>query len=167
MSHTLYLLAVWLHIVAAAVWIGGMVFLALVIVPLTRQPEYRPGAAALIQATGVRFRRVGWVCLLLLVLSGIANLVHRGFGWHDVWSGHLFAGIFGHTLAMKLALVFLILLISVVHDFFIGPRATALGQTATDSPKAMRLRRQASWVGRLNLLLALGVVALGVLLVRG
>jgi hypothetical protein len=84
-----------------------------------------------------------------------------------MWSGQVFAGDFGHTLAVKLLLVGVILTISVVHDFFIGPQATAIGQTAPGSPEAIRLRRRASWIGRLNLLLSLAVIALAVKLVRG
>jgi putative copper export protein len=165
--YAFYLLSVWLHIIAAAVWLGGMAFLALVIVPVMRKPEYREQASNLMQQTGLRFRWVGWICLSLLVLSGSFQLVQRGFGWDDVWSGNLFTGASGHTLGLKLLLVTTILGISAGHDFFIGPRATAVGQAAPGSPEALRLRSWASWIGRLNMLLALIVVALGVLLVRG
>jgi len=163
----LYLFSVWLHILAAAVWIGGMVFLALVLVPVTRRPEYRPIAAGLVQWTGERFRWVGWTCLGLLVLSGGFNLAYQGFGWADLWTGRLWEGGFGRVLAVKLLLVAVILLLSAVHDFLVGPRATVLWQARPDSPEARRLRRRASWFGRLNLALGLAVVALAVLLVRG
>jgi uncharacterized membrane protein len=165
--YTFYPLFVWLHLVAAAVWIGGMVFLALVVVPIIRRPEHQQIAVSLISQTGRRFRWVGWGCLIVLLLSGTVNLAYRGFGWADAWSGHLFTGFFGHTLAIKLFCVVLILLLSAVHDFVMGPRATAVGQATPNSPEAIRLRRQVSWIGRVNLLLALAVVALGVLLVRG
>jgi uncharacterized membrane protein len=165
--YTFYLLSVWLHLVAVAIWIGGMVFLALVVVPITRRPEHQRIAISLISQTGRRFRWVGWGCLIVLLLSGTVNLAYRGFGWAEVWNGHLFTGLFGHTLAIKLFCVALILLLSAVHDFVVGPRATAVGQAAPGSSEAIRLRRQASWIGRVNLLLALVVVALGVALVRG
>lgn len=165
--YLVYLLCVWIHLLAAAVWLGGMAFLALIIVPVMRKPAYREQASALVQQTGLRFRRVGWICLILLVLTGSFQLIQRGFGWDDVWSGNLFAGGFGHTLGLKLVLVALIFGISAGHDFFIGPRATAMGQAAPGSPAALRLRAWASWIGRLNMLLAVIVVALGVLLVRG
>lgn len=163
----LYLFTVWLHLLAASVWIGGMAFLALVLVPLVRRPENRGVAAALFHRTGVRFRTVGWVCLGLLVLTGAFQLAVRGYDWGDLVSGRLWEGPSGRILALKLLLVAVVLGLSVVHDFAIGPRATALWQADPASPQARRLRRQASWIGRLNLLLALGAVALGVMLVRG
>jgi putative copper resistance protein D len=162
-----YLLLVWLHLVAAAVWVGGMVFLVLVVVPITRRLEPRGLAVSLIAQSGRRFRRVGWGCLGILLVSGAFNLGSRGFGWEDVVSGHIFTGAFGHVLGMKLLLVFIALVLSAVHDFFVGPRATAAAQAAPGSPEATRLRRWASWLGRLNLLLALAAIALAVTLVRG
>ena len=163
----LYLLSVWLHILSAVIWIGGTIFLVLVLVPAIRRPEYREVAANLIQETGARFRRISWICLGLLVLSGTFNLASRGFGWADLWSGRLWQGSFGRTLGIKLLLVATILVLSALHDFVIGPRARMLWQTNPGAPETLRLRRQAGWVGRMNLLLALIVVALGVMLVRG
>ncbi len=117
--------------------------------------------------TGVRFRWVGWACLGLLLGSGTSNLAFRGFGWADLWTGRLWQGPIGQALGVKLLLVAVILLSSALHDFVIGPRATALWQVNPGAAEAIRLRRQAAWLGRLNLLLALVVVALGVMLVRG
>ncbi len=163
----LYLLSVWLHIVAAAVWIGGMVFLALVLIPVSRQPELRGLAPSLIHRTGLRFRWVGWGCLAALLLTGTLNLVYRGFGWAGFSGGQFWQGSFGRTLAIKLALVAAILLLSTLHDFVIGPRASVLLRTNPASAEAARFRRRASWMGRVTLLLALAVVALGVMLIRG
>ncbi len=163
----LYLFSVWLHILSMAIWLGGMIFLALILVPVTRRPEHRGQAASLIHWVGVRFRWVGWICLILLVVSGVLNVGARGFTWADLGSGRLWQGPFGRALGIKLLLVAVILLLSAVHDFLIGPRATALWQAHPGSPQALRLRRQATWIGRINLLLALIVVALGVILARG
>jgi len=163
----LYLLSVWLHILAAATWIGGMIFVAVVLIPVTRRPEVHSVASSLVHWTGVRFRLVGWICLGLLILSGVFNLAGRGFRWADLWTGRVWTSSFGQTLGIKLILVALILLASALHDFVIGPRATALWQENPASQEALRLRRRAGWLGRINLLLALGVTALGVMLVRG
>lgn len=151
-----YLFSVWLHIVSAAVWIGGMVFISLVLVPvIRRQQEYLGIAASVIRRTGVRFRWVGWACVAVLILTGAFNLVYRGFAWT------------GGVIAVKLLLVAAILVLSIIHDFVVGPKATALWLSSPKSHDSMRLRRQASWIGRINLLLALIVMALGIMLVRG
>ncbi len=164
---TLYFVSVWLHIVAAAVWIGGMFFLTLVLVPAIRQREYQGMASSLIHISGIRFRWVGWICLVLFPLTGVVNLVYRGVGWEEFWSRSLWQSPFGRTLAFKLALFAAILLFSVVHDFFIGPKAADVLESNPSSLDATRLRREASWIGRFNLLLALAVVAVGVMLARG
>lgn len=163
----LYLFSVWLHILAAIVWIGGMAFFALVIVPVTRREEFRSHASSLIHASGVRFRWVGWICIALLAATGVMNLAYQGTGWQNIWSGALWHGAQGTVLVLKLALVLIIVALSLLHDFIIGPRATAAGIDNPASPQAMRYSRYARWLGRLNLLLALSVVALGIMLVRG
>ena len=158
---------VWLHILAAAVWLGGMVFLGLVLVPVVRRPEYREHASRLVHLTGIRVRTVGWMCLVLLVGTGFANLMLRGIGWAALSNTGFWASPFGILLGCKLVIVAAVLALSAYHDFGVGPRATAAGQADPGSTRAQRLRRQASWMGRMNLLLALAAVAFGVLLVRG
>lgn len=164
--YTLYLISVWLHIVAAIVWIGGMTFLAMVLAPYARCLEQRHSAIALIRWTGMRFRTVGWACIGLLLLTGLFNLSYRGHGWADLFSD-FWKSPFGHTLAAKLLIVGVILLLSVYHDFVLGPHAGRVGMSHPDAPETRRSRRLAAWIGRINLLLALAVVALAVTLVRG
>lgn len=74
---TLYLVSVWLHIVAAMAWVGGMLFLVTVLVPLLRTPAMRPQAAELFNALGRRFRIVGWVAIGTLVVTGLFNVTMR------------------------------------------------------------------------------------------
>jgi putative copper export protein len=71
----------------------------------------------------------------------------------------------GCFLLVKLGLVAAILALSGLHDFWIGPRASRALREG--SAQAGRWRAQATWLGRINLLLSLGVLALAVLLVRG
>jgi uncharacterized membrane protein len=165
--HWLYIVSVWLHILAAATWIGGMVFLVLVLLPVTRMAEYRGAASGLMHWTGVRFRFVGWVCLGLLLASGIVNLLYRGVGWAELTSGEFWAGGFGRAFGLKMILVAIILVGSAIHDFYVGPRATAAWQSDPASPRARSMRRRATMFGRVNLLLALAVVILAVIMVRG
>lgn len=165
--HTLYLLSVWLHLIAAMTWIGGMLFLVTVLVPLLRQPSMRERAMELFHQLGVRFRLVGWFALGTLVVTGTFNIVHRGYSLGQIVTGEAFAGAWGHALAGKLFLVTLIIVSSFAHDFYIGPKATRLAREGAPPEQRDRLRRTASWMGRITLLLALAVVAIAVTLVRG
>ncbi len=165
--HTVYLVSVWLHIIAAMTWIGGMLFLVTVLVPLLRKPAMRERALELFHVVGVRFRVVGWIALGTLALTGVVNVLHRGFTLGQLFTGDAFVGPWGHALLGKLLLVGIIVVSSLVHDFYIGPKATKLGREGAPPAERERLRRTASWMGRMTLLLALAVVAIAVVLVRG
>lgn len=158
----LYQLSVFVHILSAIVWIGGMLFLALVIVPTTRglPPAER---TALFGAVGRRFRTVGWVCIGLLLVTGVVNTTYRGVTWENVLTTELWGSPFGRVLALKLGVVAIMLGLSIYHDFVIGPRSVR----SVIGPEALRLRRLASYIGRAEALLALLVVALAIMLVRG
>ncbi len=136
------LLIRWIHVMSAITWIGGMLFIALVLVPVTRRlPD--PGLRTrLVHDVGQRFRTIGWVALVLMIATGLVNLWSRSY---LLWSPHLH---------WKLALVGLTLALSVWHDFVLGPRAGLPGA----SPDA---RMRASWVARLNALVAVAIVLLG------
>ena len=163
---TLYLVSVWIHVLAAAAWIGTLVFLAAVLVPVLRRQGDDRLRARLLGAAGPGLRTLGWTCFGLLFATGLVNLTGRGFDLADrsdvLW--RLWQGPFGAALTWKLALFGLVLLLSALHDFRWGPRAAAAEPGSTE---ALRLRRIAGWVGRATLLLALAIVFFAVMLVRG
>lgn len=134
-----------LHVLAAVVWIGGMLFIALVLVPVMRRLGDPALRARLVHETGMRFRTVGWIALGLLLASGLVNLWMRPY---------LLAVPRFHV---KLGLVVLALALSAVHDFVLGPRAGAPG-----ADPALRVR--ASWIARANVLVVLAIVVLGLAL---
>src|SRR5690606_42089870 len=96
---TLHFVAILLHILAAVVWIGGMVFLGAVLIPVLRGSR-ATGAqyTELIHRTGTRFRNVGWACLAILVLTGLVNLDRWGVGFERLTSAELWASPWGRIL---------------------------------------------------------------------
>lgn len=164
--HALYLVSVWLHVLAAVLWLGGMLFLVVAVVPVLRRMERGP-AAALMHAVGVRFRAAGWVCFALLLLTGTFNLAVRGVRWADLVRAQFWDSPLGRPLGVKLACFAAVLALSAWHDFSLGPRATQVAREDPSGPQAQHLRRQASLIGRANVLLALVLVACGVVIVRG
>lgn len=164
--HGLYLFSVFLHIAAAIVWIGGMFFLVLVVVPWLKRGD-RAQASIVMRETGRRFRNIGWACFGIVLVTGTFNLYMRGVRLGDFFRPEWLASPFGKAVSYKLSLFFVAVSLSAVHDFWHGPRATLAGRKNPRSPEAERLRKQASWMGRLNMVLALALVGLGIVLVRG
>jgi len=143
-----------------------MLFLVLVVVPWLRKGR-RPDAAVFLRETGTRFRNVAWICFALVVVTGTFNLWVRGVQLSDFGRSEWLLSPFGKTVLMKLGAFLAVLMVSAVHDFVVGPRATAAIAANPRSSEAQAERRRASILGRVNVLLALFLVAAGVMLVRG
>ena len=153
MSHNLYLLCCWLHLLAVTAWVGGMFFLVLILLPILRRQGTAATGQFLSQAAG-RLRNLGWICLVILGVTGFAQMAHRGLVWNS-----------NPLILAKVILFGVIVLLSAVHDFWIGPAASRA--MAVSSSHHLGLRRRALLMGRLTGLLALVMVALGVCIVRG
>lgn len=142
----LYLASVWLHILAAMTWIGGMAAFVVLVMPFFRgRPEAE--RAQFLDWFGPRFETVSWICLVILMVTGTFNLWSRGVQPSDVLRPEWRATAFGTALLWKLALVVLVTVLSATHA-------------------RMRSRVQARWLGRSLLVIGLAIVALAVTLVR-
>lgn len=162
-----YPISVFVHIISAVTWIGGMLFIVMVLAPLLRSQDFRPVATRVLHVTGKKFKRIGWLCLWLLLITGFFNALARysypGQSWADFG-----AAIWANKYLMhKISTLGVIFVLSYLHDFHIGPAAVRAMRHAADAPETLRLRRAAAWMGRLNLLLALIIVWWGIRLVRG
>lgn len=165
--HELHIASVFLHVLAAMVWIGGAAFIALSLIPVMRRRPASPEGTALLHAIATRFRTVGWASLSILIITGCVNLHFRGIGLTALLSGSAFEGPMGRALAVKLLCVAAILALSGLHDFRLGPAAAEAIHRNPDSDAAKRGRRTAAWMGRIVLLFGLGVTLAAVVFVRG
>src|SRR5678810_54190 len=76
--NTWYYISVWLHIVAGAFWIGGMLFLPLVLLPGIKD---HPDRKNLLMATGLKFRFYGYIMLAMMFITGLLNIYLRGLSF--------------------------------------------------------------------------------------
>ena len=76
--------AVWLHLLAAVMWIGGMLFLSVVFAPLVRNGNVNPMFPAVFRAAAQRFRRVVWTAMAVLVMTGLVLVHQRGVSLVDL-----------------------------------------------------------------------------------
>ncbi|MCH7745886.1 MAG: DUF4149 domain-containing protein [Chloroflexi bacterium] len=160
-----------MHILATITWVGGTLFLIMVMVPLSRREIESPAQAArLLGQVGRRFRSVAWASIVLLVLSGLFIATEQwGVKLSDFSGGG--SGRFIQILQAKMGIVVLIIVLSAVHDFVLGPRVTrqleGMREAGDASAATQSSRKTLVWLARVNLLLVLIVVALAVTLTRG
>ncbi|MGB9873412.1 MAG: hypothetical protein ACPLRS_00395 [Hydrogenobacter sp.] len=137
-----------LHIVLAMLWVGGMLFLVLVLAPFIRKLPIRDQA---FQEVGRRFSFYGTLLALLgLLITGLFN-VHYILGFSNIFN---FSNPYTLTLWHKIGLFVLIVIVSLVHDLYFGKKAL----------ESTFHRWMARFLGFVNLILSLAVVYFAVLL---
>jgi uncharacterized membrane protein len=142
-------IALSLHALAAAVWVGGMFFALLALRPATLQLE-PPARLAL--WSGVLGRFFGWV------MAAIALLLATGYGMvFGVYAG--FSGIGRHVHIMQGIGIIMMLLF--FHLYFAPWRRFRAALARQDHAAAAAQLIQIRWIVTANLLLGLLTVAVG------
>jgi putative copper export protein len=135
-------LIIWIHLVAAIAWIGGLLFHRLVLRPAIGR-VLLPGKGQEI-FTGIltrietRFKTLRWLSLATLLVTGIVNLLNEGGSarMESAW---------GAWLMLKLLFVLIVIGLTAIHDVGMAPAAAA------SEPG-----RASVWIG--DTILALGLV---------
>jgi putative copper export protein len=124
--------------------------------PVLRREVDREARMPLVSQVGRRFSRITWVLMALLIATGLVNMWSMGF-----LPEQLFNTSRGAILLIKLILFGLILALSAVHDFWMGPRLDALASAGkVRTMEYARQRKRSAWLARLNVLLGVIVVVL-------
>lgn len=144
------------HLLSAAVWIGGSVALVVAGVPAIRTLEGEARASTL-RMLGRRWRPLGWSAMGIAILSGL---------WlsdkHGAFNSEVLDTRFDRWLMVKSALVVLLVAGSLLHDFVLGPRlARELREGAAQAPAT---RRRLIVVGWFSFVLTFAVPVVGVVL---
>lgn len=167
----MYFLLVVLHLLGTVVWLGGLLFIGLVVVPVSR--AFGETGQNLVRSVGRRFLWIAWPAIAVTLGTGVVLGFLRGF------LGALLTGSLGDypqigLFLLKVVLVGVVLVLEVFHDWLIPALATRRERAAYASnppdrallAQAQALRRATAWVASVNGGVALVVVFLGVWLSR-
>ena len=122
MPFLLRALILWLHLLAAIIWIGGLVFQVLVVFPtLARAATSERIRLAL--SLEARFRALVWPAVGLVLFTGLVNLMHVWYA--TVVTAGSIAPTFIPVLSLKLALVLGMIALQAVQQFLVQPRRVA------------------------------------------
>src|SRR3990167_6069930 len=116
-------LSLFLHILAALFWIGGMLFLTIVVVPFLKTIKDVQERSRIYQVVGKSFRFWGWVAISILVITGPLNLYLMGIPVKSLIDPSFHSTSYGKALDIKISFVILIIVTSLLHDFVFGPKA--------------------------------------------
>jgi len=145
------------HVLAASIWVGGLITVAAIVIPLSRRlPEKE--RVEYVRVAAARFAKLGWGAVIVLVITGIGNIWARGYDLGAL-AGPLWSTQWGGVLAVKLVMVTLMVVLAYVHERYLGPRALELGLKVSPGK-----RRVLMIAARLTVVLAVAVMVLGVLL---
>jgi len=140
----------WTHVLADALWLGGQIYIAVVLIPalqLRREPGRNTQAFL---AMLNRFSPIAYLSITIFTLSGGFNGKVHIPSWYAY-----FHSVYGWTLTIKIALIGLMMLTSVYTVYARRPRIRrAQAEHAGSNPLLGRLL---GWL-RLNPLLGAGVL---------
>jgi putative copper export protein len=139
------------HLLAAAVWVGGSTALIFVGVPALRGLD-EPARGRALRELGARWRPLGYGALLVAILTGAA-LAARDWEHRTA---------FQVVFWVKVVLVACLLVVSYLHNFVLGPRL----QAEIREGRPPRSRRALVVVGWTSYALTIAVPVLGVALQR-
>jgi copper transport protein len=150
-----------IHLLAALVWIGGMLGLAIGILPMLR--HHRDAIHVLLQAGWKPFGRMAAVSVGILFTTGVYTT-----GQQVASIDALITTLYGQTLLGKIALFLLVGLFGLLNSMLLHPRLAAPLRRLLRGLLRRLLRRQAGWtpfllrqMPRLLLIeLGLGIVVL-------
>jgi copper resistance protein D len=165
----MYQFNVWVHILMAAVWTGGLIYTAAVVVPFAISHETGE-RQRILRGLARRFRWIGWGSIVVLIITGLGNLIFRlsPIRISQLFNGEAFNPdlvdrFIAIWLPWKLMLVAVMIGLMLFHDIT-SIRAAKRYEGASASAPGNRAGSRAA---ALATLVALAVLYVSVRLVRG
>ena len=154
----------YLHIIAMSTWVGGMLYIVLIEVPVLRKNLDPADFSAQMTLLGKRFQTVGWILLLILFATGLSNIMLE-----DSISELMKTPVYTLSIIIKLVLFTLMVLNTALHTFYLGPNMSRLSERMKSSRseeisvELNNLRKRSIFSSAFSLILSLVIVYFGML----
>jgi putative copper export protein len=106
----------WIHVLAACIWIGGQITLGMIMPMLRTTPDIMRNAAR-------RFQNAAWGAFAVLIVTGLINMHDAGISLTN-----LAATPQSRTLSIKLVFVFISGAAAALHAYWLTPRMRSASQ---------------------------------------
>jgi putative copper resistance protein D len=154
----------WVHLVAASIWVGGSIFLGIVLAPMlksiTGTLEER---IALMIKIGRRFNKIAVPSFVILIITGIYN--SRVFLQEP---GLLFETNYGIILLFKIILVIATLITYIIHIRILNAETEkTLSDGYAETIYVQSIRSKIIYLGRIIVILSVAILLLAAILDNG
>ena len=157
-------LITWIHLIAAAIWVGGSLFIGIVFSPLlkTMADSVQTRMQIMIRV-GRRFNKIAVPSLIILMATGIYN-AHGLLGNPNL----LFVSSYGTFLVIKMTLVVLLVITYVIHVRVIRQDVedTIMSNQMSDI-EIQKIRKKIIILGEITVVLSIVILLFAALLDAG
>ncbi len=157
-------LVMWAHLVAASIWVGGSIFIGIVLAPLLKtMSDTVEGRLSIMIRVGRKFNKIAVPSLIVLMASGIynsSNLIQH--------PSLILSTTYGQILVIKVALVIVLLVTFGVHVRLIRTeveKKIESGQFSEELVQKIRLKIIA--LGRITVIVSVAILLMAALLHSG
>jgi len=163
----LSLLSNYLHVLAMSVWVGGMFYIMLVEVPVLRSNLGALDFSKNMTLLGKRFQKVGWILLLLLLITGLSNIMLE-----DSIADMMKNENYSYSIMVKMILFMFMVINTAIHTFYLGPKMSSFAEkTSAESNDDMnaeyaKLKKRSMISSGFSLVLSLVIIYYGLIASR-
>ncbi|HVN15047.1 MAG TPA: CopD family protein [Anaerolineales bacterium] len=147
----------WLHMLATVTWVGSLVAIAVLVLPVAQKTLPSVEQLAFIKGIQQRLEPVAWFSIGILVVTGLfqmsSNPHYNGFlATSNQWS---------LAILTKHVLVILMIVVSAIYTWDVLPtiRRELLRPEKIDSARLAKLQKQETFLLRANIVLAVLILA--------
>ena len=154
----------WAHLVSASIWVGGGIFLGVVLAPLLKKMSFSTEERLeLMIKTGRRFNKIALPSLIILIATGIYNS-HLVLQSPEI----LFSSSYGAFLLTKITLVIALIVTFAVHiRVFSGDMEKKITNREIEDNELKKLNRKGMILGETTVVLSVSILFFAALLDAG
>ncbi len=157
-------LIMWAHLVAASIWVGGSIFIGIVLAPLLKTiSDSVEGRLSIMIRVGRKFNKIGVPSLIVLIASGIYN--STGI---LVKPENIFSTNYGITLVIKIILVIILIITFAIHVRLIRKEIeTKIESKQMSVELVQKVRSKIIMLGRITVIVSVAILLMAALLHSG
>jgi copper resistance protein D len=157
-------LIMWAHLVAASIWVGGSIFIGIVLAPLLKtMSDTVEGRLSIMIRVGRKFNKIAIPSLIILIVTGIynsSNLLVR--------PSLILSTTYGQILVIKVILVIILLITFAIHVRLIRVEIEKKIESRQFSEELVqKLRSKIIALGRITVIVSIAILLMAALLHSG